>query len=140
LAHLDRMTERERYRTMTTYFMSRHEIGAAIEQLEKLLAKYPADRAGRGNLALAYFYRRDFASALSQQKVALEMFPNDIKQRANFAWYELYSGDFDAALRDGEQVAAQSGRSSTLQIVAMAQAARGDAAKATETYAKIAGM
>ena len=65
LAHMDRMTERERYRTLGLWF---NGAGAsyeqAIENFEKLVALYPADRAGQANLAFSYFQMLDFKKAM----------------------------------------------------------------------------
>ena len=54
LSLLDRMTEREKYRTLGTYYS--RVIGnqeKAIETFNELLSKYPADGAGHNNLALS---------------------------------------------------------------------------------------
>jgi len=49
LKYLDRMTERERYRTLGTYY---HQVArnyeSAIENYETLVERFPADDGGHG--------------------------------------------------------------------------------------------
>ena len=55
LKHIDRMTEREKYRTLGTYYLDiARNYEKAIENYETLVKLYPADDGGHGNLALAY--------------------------------------------------------------------------------------
>ena len=63
LGHIDRMTERERYRTRGNYYVQTQNVDGAIQEFTSLVEKYPADNAGLANLALAYFYRRDMQHA-----------------------------------------------------------------------------
>jgi len=55
MTHLDRMTEREKYRTRGSYYVFVRNQSKAIEELSALVSQYPADSIGLGNLALAYF-------------------------------------------------------------------------------------
>ena len=65
LSLMDRMTERERYRTLGLWFSGPGaSYEQAIENFEKLVALYPADRAGQSNLAFAYFQMLDFKKAM----------------------------------------------------------------------------
>ena len=54
---VDRMTEREKYRTLGTYYMSvARNYEKAIENYETLVKLFPADDGGHWNLGLAYLY------------------------------------------------------------------------------------
>jgi tetratricopeptide (TPR) repeat protein len=99
------MTEREKYRTYGTYYLTvAQAYDQAIANYEKLVELYPADRAGHGNLAVAHFYTLDFAKAFQAGRRALELFPTALKQRTNYALYAMYAGDFATAAREAEQV------------------------------------
>ena len=66
LALIDRMTERERYRTRGNYYLIVHNHRKAIEEYQQaFLERYPADTGGYNGLALAYFFARDMERALS---------------------------------------------------------------------------
>ena len=67
LSHMDTMTEREKWRTLGLYYMvvtGNYE--NAIESYSQLVEQYPADDAGRNNLAIAYFSTLNFDGALEQ--------------------------------------------------------------------------
>ena len=98
LALVDNMTERERYRTLGTYFLQvEHNTEKAIENYEKLVRLYPADLAGHNNLAVAYFTTLRFSDALKEGRRAIEVLPKSLKYRANFALYAMYASDFKNA-------------------------------------------
>ena len=65
------MTDREKYRTRSGYYLATRNQAKAIEELSALVNQFPADTAGHANLALAYFYSRDMNKALEEQKRAL---------------------------------------------------------------------
>ena len=105
LSLMDRMTDREKYRTLGAYFMNvARNYDKAIENYRQLVAQYPADLAGRNNLALAYFYTLDFPRALEEGRRAIDIYPKTPKFRANYALYAMYAGDFATAVESAEQV------------------------------------
>ena len=104
LARIDRMTDREKYRTRSGYYLVTRNQAKAIEELSSLVSQYPADTAGHANLALAYFYSRDMNKALEEQKRALAITPHSILQRSNFSMYALYAGDFETAAKEAKAV------------------------------------
>ena len=54
LSLMDRMSDRERYRTLGGYYLGiARNYEQAIENYSDLVKAYPADRAGHSNLALA---------------------------------------------------------------------------------------
>lgn len=100
LALLDRMTERERFRTLGLYYsMVSLNFGQAIDNYQQLVDKYPADGAGRNNLAVLYTMTAQYDRALAQSGELLELYPNQTFYHANHAHYAMYAGDFDV-LRD----------------------------------------
>jgi tetratricopeptide (TPR) repeat protein len=98
LTLLDTMTERERYRTLGSYYLTwSGNYLKAIESYQLLIDKYPADNAGRNNLAVAHFFVREFDKSLKQGGELVELFPRMPAYRANYALYAMYAGDFTAA-------------------------------------------
>ena len=104
LSKIDHMSDREKYRTRGSYYLVAREPDKALEELQQLVAKYPADNTGLGNLALAYFYRRDMARAMQVGKRAADLYPRNTIYVNNVGLYAMYGGDFDAAVRDQQRV------------------------------------
>jgi eukaryotic-like serine/threonine-protein kinase len=104
LAKLDHMSDRERYRTLCTYYLFSREPDKAFEELQQLVAKYPVDNIGLGSLALVYFFRRDMTRALEIGTRAAEVYPRNTIYVNNVGLYAMYAGDFDAAIRDQRHV------------------------------------
>ncbi len=98
LSLMDRMTERERYRTLGGYYLGvARNYEQAIDNYQKLVDLYPADRAGHNNLAVAYFSTLNYARALEEGRKTLEIYKGSFKFRNNYLIYALYAGDFQAA-------------------------------------------
>ncbi len=141
LQQLDRMSERERYRTLGGYYLivSRN-YRKAIENYEKLVELYPADRAGHANLALASLYNGDYDRAMSEGAAALELEPNNVVQRINYASYSLYAGDFERARAEAEALLKEQPEFGYAQLIrARAALGAGDEAAARLAYGKLAG-
>jgi eukaryotic-like serine/threonine-protein kinase len=101
-ALVDRMTEREKFRTLGTYYLNiAGNYDLAIENYEALLKKYPSDGAAHNNLALAYFNRLEFSKALDQGRQLLAIYPSSALYRYNQALYAMYAGDFSTAEQEG---------------------------------------
>lgn len=98
LSHLDRMTEREKFRTRGGYYLFKRNSDKALEEFEALAAQYPADSAGLANLAVAQFQRRELAKALDTGLRASEIYPTNVIRRNNAALFAMYAGNFDQAI------------------------------------------
>ena len=96
-SNIERMTDREKYRTAGGYFLVIRDYDKAIEQFTELLKNFPADSAARNNLSLAYFYKRDMSAALVEERKFVELYPNNVTARNNVALYTMYAGDFATA-------------------------------------------
>ena len=104
LSLTDRMTERERYRTLGTYYSliaRSHE--QAIENNRALVQRYPGDSIGFNNLAVAYFSMLDFRHAAEAGRRAIELNPKRGLFRTNEALYAMYATDFAGATRAANQ-------------------------------------
>ena len=103
LALMDRMTEREKYRTQGTYFFAiARNYEKAIDNYEALIKQYPTDSSGLNNLAIAYFMVLDFPKAQEMGKRVLQLYPKNVLFRNNLALYAMYAGDFATATRESE--------------------------------------
>ena len=133
---LDRMTEREKYRTLGSYYLGvAGNYDQATEAYRHLVEKYPADRAGHNNLALAYFYKMDFQKAREYGKRAIEVYPDSLKFRNNYALYAMYAGDFQAAAENAQLVLKEDAKYDAAYLpIAMGALNDGNVSDARATY------
>jgi len=104
LAHIDRESEREKYRTRGGYYLLMRDFQKAAEQFQQLVKQYPFDSAGLANLALAQFYARNMNGALENGRKAVQIYPQNLLQRNNVGLYAMYAGDFDAAIKESKDI------------------------------------
>jgi serine/threonine protein kinase/tetratricopeptide (TPR) repeat protein len=98
LSYMDRMTERERYRTLGLWFAGPGaSYEQAIENFEKLVAQYPADRAARNNLGFSYFQLLDFPKAMEHGRQAAALYPKNPRFHMNYGIYAVFAGDLKSA-------------------------------------------
>jgi tetratricopeptide (TPR) repeat protein len=141
MSHIDRMTDREKYRTRSGYYLFMRNQPKAMEELTALVSQYPADTAGHANLALAYFYSRDMNKALEEQKRALEITPHSVLQRVNYSMYALYAGDFDTAAKEARAILQENPKfDQALRTNALAELGLGQIAEAQASYGKLQGV
>ncbi|HEX9406396.1 MAG TPA: protein kinase, partial [Thermoanaerobaculia bacterium] len=104
MSHIDRMTDREKYRTRSGYYLLKHDNAHAIEELTQLLRQYPVDMAGLNNLPFAYFNSRDMARAVQESQRVTTIYPRNYIARNNAALYAMYAGDFGTAIKQAQNV------------------------------------
>jgi len=141
MSHIDRMTDREKYRTRSSYYLLTHNNSRAIEELTQLLKQYPVDMAGLNNLPLAYFYNRDMPRALEESQRAITVYPKNYVARNNAALYAMYAGDFSTATKQAETVLTMnpSYRKAFIAI-ALSQLGQTNITAATQTYSRLAAQ
>jgi eukaryotic-like serine/threonine-protein kinase len=108
LSLVDRMTERERYRTLGVYaqqIANNHQ--QAIEHNLALVARYPGDSSGFNNLGVAYFNILDFPRALTAGRQAIALSPRRVRYRANEALYAMYASDFEGGRKAATQAVSE---------------------------------
>jgi tetratricopeptide (TPR) repeat protein len=139
LKRVDRMTEREKYRTLGTYYLLvARNYGKAIENYEELLKRYPADSAAHGNLGMAYMLTGNPERAVSEAREVLKIYPNNLKQRRNLALYLMYSSDFKGAIEEGTRTIAEApGYAIGYLPVALSTIATGDIDGAAKVYDRL---
>jgi len=136
LKHVDRMTDREKLRTLGTYYLTvARNNEKAIENYETLVRLYPADDAGHANLGIAYLYVGNIPKAIAEAHRVLEIYPSQWKQHYNYAMYEMFAGNYDVAMKEGARVMKEA---PTFELgvlpVALSLLAAGDARGAREMY------
>ena len=104
LARLDRMTDREKFRTRGSYYLFTRKTDLAVQEYTALVKAFPADSSGLSNLALASFYQRDMTQALQQGRRAAAIFPRNVLAHANVALYAMYAGRFEDAIKEADAV------------------------------------
>lgn len=105
LSLLDRMTERERYRTLGLYYtVVSTNYDTAIENYQRLVEKFPADGAGSNNLAVLYTFTAQYEKALAQSEQLLSIYPGRTLYHANHAQYAIYAGDIELAAAEAQKV------------------------------------
>jgi tetratricopeptide (TPR) repeat protein/predicted Ser/Thr protein kinase len=141
LAHIDRMTDREKYRTRGGYYLLIHDPQRAIEEYTSLFQQFPADAVADSGLAFAYFLNRNMAKAQEIGRHAADRNPAGVAQRSNLALYALYAGDFADAAKEA-QVALKLNANSeeSMRTLALAQLGQGQNQQATETYKSLAAL
>jgi tetratricopeptide (TPR) repeat protein/predicted Ser/Thr protein kinase len=141
LSRIDRMSEREKYRTRGGYYLLVRNPDNAIEEFSALVKQYPADTAGIANLAFAYFLRRDMPRALEEARRAVDAYPKNVPQRNNLGLYAMYAGDFQTAIREQDEVLRLNPRFILAYVgKALSQLALGHADQAAETYRRAAAI
>jgi tetratricopeptide (TPR) repeat protein len=141
MSKIDRMTDREKYRTRGGYYLLERDYDKAIEQFKALEKQFPADSAGIGNLALADFYARNMTGAVDEERRVVALYPNNILYLNNYGLFAMYAGDFDTAIRESERLLKINPSFEKGYIcLGVSQLAKGDDAAAADTYRKVAPL
>src|SRR5215475_6144861 len=141
LSNIDHMSDREKYRTRGSYYLVAREPDKALEELQQLVSKYPADNTGLANLSLAYFYRRDMARALEEGRRAVEIYPKNTIQRNNVGLYAMYGGNFEVAIKEQQDVIEENPKLVLGYVgTALPQLALGRADEAIATYHRLESL
>jgi eukaryotic-like serine/threonine-protein kinase len=141
LSRIDRMTDREKYRTRGAYYLMERDYDKAIEQFNALEKQFPADSAGIGNLALADFYSRNMAAAVDEERRVVALNPNNVLYLNNYGLFAMYAGDFDTAIRESQRLLKLNpGFEKAYICLGISEFAKGDETAAAGTYRKVAPL
>lgn len=137
ITHIDRMTERERYRTRASLYLRLGDYKKCVEEYGDLLAKYPADTGAYNNMAICSTKLRQLPKALAEVKKATEILPQRAMYHVNLSLYSSYAGDFPLAEKEAARTL-ELNPSYPSGFLAQAYAAlgRGDTAGAIAAYQK----
>ncbi len=97
MEHVDRMTERERYRVRGLFYVSVANWQKCAEEYTELVKRYPGDNIGHNNLGYCLAELRDFPKAAEQVRQDLAINPN-ATAASNLSLFSSYAGNF----QDGE--------------------------------------
>jgi len=135
LTHVDRMSERERYRIRGLYYLYSGDFPKCVEEYTSLVKLYPADNLGHNNLAGCYNELRNYPKALEELKSALQTTPNSAMYRLNISILSTYTGDFQTAEQQARTVLQSNPSFEQAYIfLAYSQLGRGQVAEAAESY------
>ncbi len=135
MEHVDRMTERERYRNRGLYYLTTGDSQKCVQEFTQLVAKYPADRVGQNNLATCYTQLRNAPKALEAAQHAVEIVPKGVGPRLNLSFISAFAGDFAASEKEARAALAISPSAAQGYLVlAEAQLGQGQIGKAAESY------
>jgi eukaryotic-like serine/threonine-protein kinase len=142
LKHVDRMSEREKYRTFGGYYLLvTHDYDKAIENYENLVRLYPADDTGHANLAYAYLNVPNVPRAVAEGRKAIDIYPNNTLQRTNYAMYSMYAGDFSTAITEAKTVLVKNPTFEYAMLtIGNSQVGAGDLERAGETWTGLAAV
>jgi eukaryotic-like serine/threonine-protein kinase len=138
VAHIERMSEREKLRTRGAYYLFMRDPQKAIAEYAALVKQFPADEAAYGNLALAHFYTRDMTRAVEEGIQAVKLTPKSLLQKNNVALFAAYAGDYASAVKfAGEVIAANPQYVDAYGALAMGQMGQNQVADALQTYERL---
>jgi serine/threonine protein kinase/tetratricopeptide (TPR) repeat protein len=138
MQHIDRLTERERYRIRGQYYISTENWQKCIDEYSALVRQYPADDVGPNNLALCYGRSLNMPRAMEEAQRELQLLPNDAMARINFALYACYASDFQSCERESRKVLQQSpSYEEGFLVLAYSQLGQDHLEQAAETYQKL---
>jgi tetratricopeptide (TPR) repeat protein len=143
MARIDRMSDREKYRTRAEYFLFKREPREAVQQYSALVKQFPADTSAHANMALAFFELRDFPMALQEGRLAVQYAGRSILERNNLALYAVYAGDFATGEKYAQEVIRQERAylgGAAFGALAMAQMGQGHIEEARQTYQNLAAL
>jgi eukaryotic-like serine/threonine-protein kinase len=139
LGLIDRMTDREKFRTRGGYYAAIGDNDKAMEQYEALVKQFPADSNALSNLAVVSANKLDMKRALELGRKASAIYPNNVLRRNNVALFALYAGDFDTAAKEAKNVLAtlNNGYVKAYFVEAMAQLGTARPAEADATWQQL---
>ena len=142
MKHLERMTEREKYRTLGTYYLDIvRNYDKAIENFEQLVEPLPCRRQRPRQPGMGLYAHRRRATALAGVRKSLEIYPKNSLQRYNYAMYSMYAGDFATAISEAQRVQKENPKLEHAHLpAALSRLAKGDAAAAAESYRQLSSM
>jgi tetratricopeptide (TPR) repeat protein len=138
MEHVDRMTDRERYRIRGLYYATTGNWQKCVEEYGGLMKLYPADDVGQINLATCFAAMHNMPRAMEEARRAVQIEPQQMPARMNFSLYACYSGDFQTCEHEGREVQRLSPLyAESYLVVAYAQLGQGQLSQAAETYQQL---
>jgi tetratricopeptide (TPR) repeat protein/predicted Ser/Thr protein kinase len=138
MEHVDRMTERERYRNRGLYYLTSGNWQSCVQEYTQLVTHYPADRVGQNNLASCYTQLRNAPKAVEAAQHAVEIVPKGVGPRLNLAFIDAFAGEFAAGEKEA-RAALEISPSAAQGYLVLAEAQLGQEQldKAADSYNKL---
>jgi tetratricopeptide (TPR) repeat protein len=137
MEHVDRMTERERYRVRGLYYYATSNYPKCVEEYGELVRRFPADNVAWINIAACYLSLRRIPEAIGAAQRAVEIAPKGAVQRMVLSFYSSYGGDFAVGEREARTALELNPSSQAFLALVEAQLGLGQMSQATETYDKL---
>lgn len=138
MQHVDRMTERERYRNRGLFYLITEDWQDCAQQYEQLLAHYPSDRVSYNNLASCYTELRNAPKALDAARRAVDIVHMGVGQRLNLAFIEAFAEDFAASEKDAQTALGMNPKAPQGYLVlGEVELGQGQLDKAADSYHKL---
>jgi tetratricopeptide (TPR) repeat protein len=138
MTHVDRMTDRERYRIRGLYYSSTGNWPKCVEEYGELVKLFPADNIGQANLAICFAGMHNMPRAMEEARRAVQIAPKQVTTRMNFSLYACYSGDFQTCEHEAREVQKLSPKYAEGYLdLAYAQLGQGQLPEASKTYQEL---
>ncbi len=138
ITHIDRMTERERYRTRGMFYFITGNYQKCVEEYGALITRYASDVSAHNNRGICYSYLRNIPQTIEEMRRASEILPKRVLYKFNLAAYESLAGDFQTAERDARAALNMDpSYEKGYLILAIAQLGQNQLSQAAETYRKL---
>jgi eukaryotic-like serine/threonine-protein kinase len=138
LTHVDRLTERERYRIRGSYYIIIENWQKCVEECSEVIRRYPGDNIGHNNLSLCSSKLRHWARAVEEARKAVQNQPKAAGWRVNLSLFSCYSGNFPGCEREARELQKLNPDFAYGHLaLAFAQLGQGQLSAAAETYRKL---
>lgn len=135
LKHIDRMTERERYRTRAYLYLLTGDHQKCVDEYGALLERYPSDSGAYTNVSVCLLHLHNVPKALEAARRAVGILPKRAIYRGNLAMDLAYSGDPEAAANEAAE-ALKLGYANAYLHLAYASLLQDRPAEAADAYHK----
>jgi tetratricopeptide (TPR) repeat protein len=135
IKHIDRMTERERYRTRAMLYLLTGDQQKCVDEWGALLERYPSDTAGYTNISICQLHLRNVPKSVEAARRAVAILPKRAIYHANLALSFAYGGDSQGAASEAAE-ALKLGYANGHLLEAFASLLQDQPAQAAEAYHK----
>jgi serine/threonine protein kinase/tetratricopeptide (TPR) repeat protein len=104
LRRINTMSEREKFKMSSTYYMLAGHYQQAIKECSKWVDKFPADSMGFSNLAVSHYFARNYEQAKEVGQRIVDLNPKRIYNHYKLSSYALAASDFELAAREARIV------------------------------------
>ena len=141
MEHVDRLTERERYRIRGLYYIATQNWQQCVEEYSRLVQLYPVDITGQENLAGCYGSLYNMPKAYEEARQAVALAPKNLMARMNFSLLACFTGDFKTCNDGGQKVIRDNpSYHEGYLVVAYALQGQGKMEKASQTYKTLGSL